>query len=63
MLKLSFNYPTSVNRNIDEIVRCVSTLQMCAKSPAATYVIYVYTGSDSIQLGAVFIRLCLCPFL
>ena len=36
VLKLSFNYPTSVDRNIDEIVRCVSALQMCAKYPAAT---------------------------
>ena len=37
MLKLSFDYPTSVDRNIDEIVRCVSALQMCVKHPAATY--------------------------
>ena len=36
MLKLSFNYPTSVDRNIDEIMRCVSALQMCAKYPTAT---------------------------
>ena len=45
MLKLSFNYPTSVDRNIDEVVRCVSALQMCAKYPAATF-----TGSEFSSL-------------
>lgn len=30
-LKLSLNYPASVGRNMDEIVRCVDALQLSAK--------------------------------
>ena len=30
-LKLSMNYPASVGRNMDEIVRCVDALQLSAK--------------------------------
>jgi 1-Cys peroxiredoxin 6 len=36
-LKLSVNYPASVGRNMDEIVRCVDALQLSADKwvPAA----------------------------
>ena len=30
-LKLSLNYPASVGRNMDEILRCVDALQLSAK--------------------------------
>ena len=30
-LKLSLNYPASVGRNMDEIVRCIDALQLSAK--------------------------------
>ncbi len=30
-LKLSLNYPASVGRNMDEIMRCVDALQISAK--------------------------------
>ena len=30
-LKLSLNYPASVGRNMDEIMRCVDALQLSAK--------------------------------
>lgn len=35
-LKLSLNYPASVGRNMDEIVRCVDALQLSAKYSVAT---------------------------
>eukprot|EP00891_Asterochloris_glomerata_P003453 jgi/Astpho2/3453/Aster-07051 len=35
-LKLSLNYPASVGRNMDEIVRCVKALQLSAKMSVAT---------------------------
>lgn len=35
-LKLSLNYPASVGRNMDEILRCVDALQLSAKHSVAT---------------------------
>ena len=36
-LKLSLNYPASVGRNMDEIVRCVDALQLSAKHSVVSY--------------------------
>ncbi|KAL3132699.1 hypothetical protein ABBQ32_009209 [Trebouxia sp. C0010 RCD-2024] len=46
-LKLSLNYPASVGRNMDEIVRCVDALQLSAKHSVANWL----PAHDSIQLG------------
>jgi alkyl hydroperoxide reductase subunit AhpC len=35
-LKLSLNYPASVGRNMDEIVRVVDALQLSARASVAT---------------------------
>ena len=37
-LKLSLNYPASVGRNMDEIVRCVDALQLSAKHSVVSQV-------------------------
>ncbi len=38
-LKLSLNYPASVGRNMDEIVRCVDALQLSAKHSVVSFCI------------------------
>ncbi len=58
-LKLSLNYPASVGRNMDEIVRCVDALQLSAKHsvvrlPCVPCVLkYVYLSTQSSYSSAV----------
>lgn len=50
-LKLSLNYPASVGRNMDEIVRCIDALQLSAKhsvvSPHACMLLFMHTTEAS----------------
>lgn len=60
-LKLSLNYPASVGRNMDEIVRCVDALQLSAKhsvvsvptavasSSLLQYLLYVWQAFQSYE--------------
>ena len=65
-LKLSLNYPASVGRNMDEIVRVVDALQLSAKYSVvrarAFCLVYTYLHSRSLMLsrpqsGAFLLRL------
>ena len=61
-LKLSLNYPASVGRNMDEIVRCVDALQLSAKhsvvsvptavpfSIPSLYLLYGLSGTELLLL-------------
>ena len=40
-LKLSLNYPASVGRNMDEILRCVDALQLSAKHSVVSTLAHV----------------------
>lgn len=44
-LKLSLNYPASVGRNMDEILRCVDALQLSAKH-SVVRLHFAYTHSN-----------------
>lgn len=46
-LKLSLNYPASVGRNMDEIVRCIDALQLSAKHSVVTLFLLVHKQEAS----------------
>lgn len=72
-LKLSLNYPASVGRNMDEIVRCVDALQLSAKHsvvslPTAValpipspYLLYGLAGTSVISKAwyGAYLEVCL----
>lgn len=46
-LKLSLNYPASVGRNMDEIVRCVDALQLSANYSVVSPLMAIYRAKGS----------------
>lgn len=49
-LKLSLNYPASVGRNMDEIVRCIDALQLSAKHSVVSLCPCLYCSSTHQKL-------------
>lgn len=60
-LKLSLNYPASVGRNMDEIVRVVDALQLSAEKSVATPANWPNNHADQGELqcsGGAMLRRC-----
>ena len=55
-LKLSLNYPASVGRNMDEIMRCVDALQLSAKHSVVSLPLCI---PDFPMLFPYFLSFCL----
>ena len=55
-LKLSLNYPASVGRNMDEIVRCIDALQLSAKHS-------IVSSHPSVLCWSYFAKPSICMFL
>lgn len=60
-LKLSLNYPASVGRNMDEIVRCVDALQLSAKHSVATPANWPYNHDSIGKKGWAFLLPTVTP--
>lgn len=56
-LKLSLNYPASVGRNMDEIVRCIDALQLSAKHSVVSSHSSVCFAGHALQTQA---HACFC---
>jgi len=54
-LKLSLNYPASVGRNMDEVVRCIDALMLSAEKSVATPANWPNNHSDMGMKGWVFL--------
>jgi len=60
-LKLSLNYPASVGRNMDEIVRVIDALQLSAKYSVVRFHLYLTIDVPSVtdvEPGTAVTRLC-----
>lgn len=60
-LKLSLNYPASVGRNMDEILRCVDALQLSAKHSVATPANWPYNHDSIGKKGWAFLLPTVTP--
>jgi len=60
-LKLSLNYPASVGRNMDEIMRCVDALQLSAKHSVATPANWPYNHDSIGKKGWAFLLPTVTP--
>lgn len=54
-LKLSLNYPASVGRNMDEVVRCIDALQLSAEKSIATPANWPNNHEEAGMKGWVFL--------